>query len=158
MAISLPTVRRKAIGPLGMDGPPETITAWPATSLAGWVASRRQSVVACTRERVIGLSQRRPLRIPNRRRTSHTNLSPLHTATPNRVAHSPLARRQRRHPGLHLDEHDSTHLTLVQAVEHHEVDRLPEELRILGVEVKLGQIRHELLEDLSPRHRPALEN
>jgi len=83
-------------------------------------------------------------------------LSPLDGTPANCITNPALAHGKRRIACLDLDEHDAPELALVQTVEDDEVDRLADELRVLRAELEVWEIRRELLEHLTPRHRSAL--
>ena len=84
------------------------------------------------------------------------NVLPCHPPLANRVANESLTRTKLRPSRLHLDEYDTAQIAFLEPVEYHEVDWSSEEARILGVEVKIGQIGNELFEDLPVRHRTML--
>src|SRR2546429_8353100 len=60
------------------------------------------------------------------------------------VADLSLPARQRRPSRLDLEEHHAAQLTIVETVEHQQVDRTAEKAGVLGIEPELRQEGHEL--------------
>src|SRR5262249_40523193 len=60
--------------------------------------------------------------------------------------------------GFYFYEHDSARVPIAETVENNEVHRRTDEPRILGIELELREMWHDLLEDLTCSHRLAPHN